>query len=185
MVGYERYYEVSNRGSVRSLDRVTRYPDGSLHHFTGKVLTPMLSARRYPAVHLVVQVKNVTRAVHVLVAAAFLGPRPPGMHICHGDGNPRNNRVGNLRYDTPAANARDTVRHGRNQLTGRIQCPRGHRLDAPNLVACAARRGHRTCLACSRANATVRNAAGRGVTLDFVTEAARHYARITAEADTA
>ena len=50
--------------------------------------------------------------VHELVALTFLGERPKGTHICHGDGNPLNNRYTNLRYDSPEGNASDRVLHG-------------------------------------------------------------------------
>jgi hypothetical protein len=53
------------------------------------------------------------RDVHTLILEAFIGPRPPGMQCCHKDGNPLNNRLDNLRWDTPSSNSRDTVRHGR------------------------------------------------------------------------
>jgi hypothetical protein len=34
------------------------------------------------------------------------------MHICHYDGNPGNDVLSNLRYDTPSGNAKDAFRHG-------------------------------------------------------------------------
>jgi len=36
------------------------------------------------------------------------------MQCCHNDGNPANNRVENLRWDTVSSNANDRVRHGRH-----------------------------------------------------------------------
>jgi hypothetical protein len=52
--------------------------------------------------------------LHRLVAVAFLGPPPfPEAEACHDDGNPRNNRADNLRWDTHAENMRDIARHGR------------------------------------------------------------------------
>jgi hypothetical protein len=51
--------------------------------------------------------------VHVLVLEAFVGPRPVGMEACHCDGNPANNDVVNLRWDSPTANWRDRRKHGR------------------------------------------------------------------------
>mgnify|MGYP007071567219 CR=1 FL=1 len=51
--------------------------------------------------------------VHALVLTAFVGPCPDGMEGCHGDGNPKNNAVGNLRWDTPVGNWSDRKRHGR------------------------------------------------------------------------
>ena len=52
--------------------------------------------------------------VHALMLAAFVGPRPEGMVTRHSDGNPANNRLTNLCYGTPAENAADRIRHGRN-----------------------------------------------------------------------
>jgi hypothetical protein len=53
------------------------------------------------------------RYVHNLILAAFVGPRPKGMQACHNDGDTTNNRLGNLRWDTPKANMRDRDDHGR------------------------------------------------------------------------
>jgi hypothetical protein len=50
--------------------------------------------------------------VHRLVLTAFVGSCPPGLECCHNDGNPANNRLRNLRWDTQFANAADAVRHG-------------------------------------------------------------------------
>jgi hypothetical protein len=50
--------------------------------------------------------------VHRLVLEAFVGTRPTGMHGCHNDGNPDNNHLSNLRWDTPKGNQADRVKHG-------------------------------------------------------------------------
>lgn len=50
---------------------------------------------------------------HTLVLLAFVGPRPEGMEGCHNDGDPGNNRLDNLRWDTPRGNQADRDRHGR------------------------------------------------------------------------
>lgn len=52
-------------------------------------------------------------SVHRLVLEAFIGPCPPGMEACHNDGNPRNNALSNLRWDTSENNSADKIRHGR------------------------------------------------------------------------
>lgn len=51
--------------------------------------------------------------VHRLVLEAFIGPCPEKMECCHYDGNPRNNRLDNLRWDTKKNNCADAIRHGR------------------------------------------------------------------------
>jgi hypothetical protein len=54
--------------------------------------------------------------VHHLVLLAFIGPRPVGAHGCHNDGNPKNNAIGNLRWDTPSGNNADKKKHGTDQI---------------------------------------------------------------------
>lgn len=54
------------------------------------------------------------KSVHRLVLEAFVGPCPDGMEACHNDGNPRNNRLDNLRWDTPSSNMQDKKKHGTN-----------------------------------------------------------------------
>ena len=43
---------------------------------------------------------------------AFVGLRPQGMECCHNDGNPQNNHLSNLRWDTSKNNHADKVKHG-------------------------------------------------------------------------
>lgn len=68
-----------------------------------------------PKVGLMRDGRQWNRRVCRLVAEAFLGPCPEGLECCHNDGNPANNAVGNLRWDTHKANAADTVAHGTSQ----------------------------------------------------------------------
>ena len=49
-----------------------------------------------------------------LVLAAFVGPCPDGMEACHDNGDPSDDRLGNLRWDTHSANLLDRRRHGTN-----------------------------------------------------------------------
>lgn len=78
----------------------------------GRWLKPGIASGGYPLVGLMRDGRQYSRKVHVLVALAFLGPRPEGHDVCHNNGNPADNRVENLRYDTRSANLRDAVRHG-------------------------------------------------------------------------
>lgn len=95
VVGFEGRYEVSDLGGVRNCR-------------TGKGLRPGRSANGYLSVAL----GRKSKLVQHLVAGAFIGPRPPGMLVCHNDGSRTNNRAANLRYDTYAGNSADTERHG-------------------------------------------------------------------------
>ena len=52
------------------------------------------------------------RMVHRLILETFTGPCPEGMIACHNNGNPSDNRLGNLRWDTHRSNQADMVRHG-------------------------------------------------------------------------
>ncbi len=54
------------------------------------------------------------RLVHRLILEAFVGTCPEGLVACHGDGNPANNSISNLRWDTPESNWEDRKRHGRD-----------------------------------------------------------------------
>jgi hypothetical protein len=93
VVGYEGRYEVSDFGNVRSLDRLAphgRHP-GFMQRKSGKLLKLGYHQGR-PRVGLPdAQGKIRMRPVHKLVAAAFLGPCPPGMFVLHWDDDPKNN----------------------------------------------------------------------------------------------
>ena len=68
----------------------------------------------YPSVRLTVAGKRIRVAVHRLVAANYLPPRPSPTHeIRHLDGNKMNNSAGNLAWGTRKENAEDRQRHGR------------------------------------------------------------------------
>jgi hypothetical protein len=66
---------------------------------------------------------HVQKLVHRLVLEAFVGPCPPGMEGCHNDGNPANNCLSNLRWDTPVGNWEDRKRHGRGTHGARNPFP--------------------------------------------------------------
>lgn len=53
---------------------------------------------------------------HRAVLLAWVGPCPKGMMCCHNDGNPANNHVDNLRWDTRSENMKDGMEHGTVRL---------------------------------------------------------------------
>jgi hypothetical protein len=172
-------YEVSDRGRVRSLDRKIVRSDGVVQRWPGRLLRPRV--RESGHLHVMGSDRRNYR-VHRLVLEAFVGPCPADGHeACHNDGNPSNNRLENLRWDTRKANAQDTLRHGRNHQRSKTHCPRNHILAAPNLRtdAWATGRGVRGCLACARAHGHCSS----HPEADFLTVADQFYAEIIREAD--
>ena len=157
VVGYEGHYEVSDRGRLRSLDRVVKYKNGVERKHRGKVLKLGKHKFGYLKVELHKNGKISHTNIHRLVLEAFEGPCPDGMEACHNDGNPTNNTIENLRWGTRSENRRDAVKHGTQSETARTHCPRGHRLADPNLMPAQKKVGKRSCLACSRARARVRH----------------------------
>lgn len=95
-------YEVSSWGRVRRIG-AKRY------------LRQAPRPGRYPHFRVELRKNGRTywRTVHILVLIAFEGPSPPGKDIgCHNDGDPANNRLENLRWDTQKANVEDMRKHG-------------------------------------------------------------------------
>lgn len=54
--------------------------------------------------------KHRSYYVHRLVLTAFVGACPKGQECCHGEGGQKDNRLGNVRWDTPKSNAQDRIR---------------------------------------------------------------------------
>lgn len=111
--GFEGWYEASHRGQIRSVDRMITFSDGRVRFYEGRVLAQYEDGFGYKKVTLKMNGEWQRVHVHVLVAAAFSGPRPKGLQVRHFNGNPVQNTPGNLRYGTSKENHADTKRHGR------------------------------------------------------------------------
>lgn len=112
VVGYEGFYEVSSTGRLRSIDRSDLSARrGGVRY--GRTLSPFTDAGNgYLYVNLSMHGRAKKRSVHSLVLEAFVGPCPPGMEGCHGDGNRTNGVLSNLRWDTKKSNWADKRIHG-------------------------------------------------------------------------
>lgn len=137
--GFEGYYEVSSDGQVRSAMRRKGSKGGVLKAGTTKAGYKLVSLWR--------DGRGLSCNVHRLVAAAFLGPCPPGMEVRHMDGDPANNVATNLRYGTSSENNLDITRHGRNYWLNKRSCPQGHPYSAHNTYHEPAN-GYRRCRTC-------------------------------------
>jgi hypothetical protein len=113
VVGFEGLYEVSDQGRVKSLAR--RDATG-LRRIAERILKPYLNIHGYWQVRLHKEGRSKNFRVHVLVAAAFLGPKPEGLVICHGPGRKQDNRPCNLSYKTQSENCLDKHRDGTAQI---------------------------------------------------------------------
>lgn len=93
---------------LRPVEGATRHlvgSDGSVYGVRGRLMVPSINSRGYLAVSIYTDARErTTQRVHQLVAAAFLGTRPPGMQINHINGNKSDNRVENLEYVTRSEN---------------------------------------------------------------------------------
>jgi len=122
VVGFEGLYEVSDTGVVRSLDRIAVYTRRD--QYSGRDLIvrrrhngKILRAAPNQSGHLsVVLGRGKTRAVHVLVLEAFVGPCPDGCEGLHWNDDPANNYLSNLRWGTRSDNLHDAVRNGRKAV---------------------------------------------------------------------
>lgn len=154
VVGYERFYEVSDRGRVRSLDRFTSspFPGGIVRKVPvkGRVLKPVISKSGYHTVVLCNGTGRKTRSyVHRLVLAAFSGAQPPDKPVSrHLNGDPQDNRLENLAYGTYSENSHDSIIHGTHNYAGRTHCTAGHEYITANAIDLGG--GRRRCRECMR-----------------------------------
>lgn len=117
---YEGHYQVSNLGRVRSLDRIVIHKNGAKHFKEGQIqkLQDNGNGRLYKQMKRDGKYKNYY--ISRLVMLAFVGERPEGYAICHDDGDIKNNRLDNLRYDTNLENNIDQFRHNTEGLRGTL-----------------------------------------------------------------
>lgn len=153
VVGYEGLYEVSDRGRVRSLDRVITRPEtvrGPREaRRRGAVMKPFPQSKQgHLQVNLSKDGSTRKGSVHILVLEAFVGPRPVGLNGLHANDIPTDNRVENLRWGTISENGHDAVRNGRHPNARKTECKRGHKFTPENTGTSV--RGTRFCRECNR-----------------------------------
>ena len=115
IAGYEGYYQVSNLGRVRSVERVIDRRDGTKQKVPEKFLTPFKTGGSpfYLAVRLRKHGVQCTAKIHRLVAEHFVS-NPHGLTVVdHIDANAHNNAASNLRWCTIADNNRFCREAGR------------------------------------------------------------------------
>lgn len=100
--GYEGLYEISNMGRVRSIDHYVKNGRG-LRIVSGRILKTTITCNGYEMLRLGKNGKH--KAVHRLVASAFI-PNPCNLpDVNHKDENKSNNVVWNLEWCNHSYNA--------------------------------------------------------------------------------
>ena len=109
-------YLIGNDGSVWTLKRKGGNDRGPGRRVNPRRLKTHRNGSGYATVNLDLAGKVRSVRVHRLVLEAFVGPSPPGYCGCHyPDTKKSNNRIENLRWDSPAENAKDRYRdHARD-----------------------------------------------------------------------
>lgn len=108
--GFEGYYQASNTGHIRSVDRTITNSFGWTIRRKGKLLSECTDRDGYKYVCITKEGKGYR--VHRLVSFAFI-PNPDNKdQVNHKDGNPANNSVSNLEWN----NASENLKHSFRQL---------------------------------------------------------------------
>lgn len=109
--GYEGFYEVSNKGNVRSVERFDR--------LGRRRKSELISVNSVQQLGLYHYGKRKNLSVKNLVADAFLEAPQADEKLVHVDGNPKNNCVENLMWQKKAQKKRNVYRFEDNK-TGEI-----------------------------------------------------------------
>jgi hypothetical protein len=92
---------------------------GYVKNDRGSILLPDVDRRGRRRYTIMVDGKPRKFLASRLVLLAFIGPCPDGMEACHNNGDCTDDRLDNLRWDTPVNNKADMVRHG-TRLRGEL-----------------------------------------------------------------
>lgn len=110
---YECYYQVSNKGRIKSLARYVYNKDGTVQRFRMETIkTPIKSTDGYLMVKLCVNGINKTIGIHRLVAEAFIENPNNYPEVNHIDTNRKNNNVNNLEWCAHQSNVAHSAKLG-------------------------------------------------------------------------
>ena len=160
--GYEGFYSVSDLGRVRSDKRTIVDKNGHGRKMPEIILTPEKKSSGHLTVCLCKNHDQTKRYVHRIVLEAFIGEAPAGMQACHWNDDKEDNRLENLRWETPNENMFDRVRNGIHHNAVKTHCKWGHEFTPENTKPQSGKRG-RDCKACGNARTRAKR---RGMTLE-------------------
>ena len=103
----------SDDGLVFAQSRFVMRSNGISQRLRSKIVKPYKGIKAHSVrIGSVTDGTRTTMNVGAAVLSAFAGARPYGMECCHNDGDPSNNNLQNLRWDTKYANEQDKLKHG-------------------------------------------------------------------------
>ena len=118
VLGYEGYYQISNLGNIKSVDRYIKSRSGNLFLRKGKPMFPAQNGNGYLHVILNKNNKPKNHRIHRMVALVFLPAQEHRTDVNHIDGNKLNNRVDNLEWTTHKENCDHSMNVLGNDLSG-------------------------------------------------------------------
>ncbi len=112
--GYEGYYQASDLGRLRSLDKPVRVNlKGDFYIKKGRILKLCKSKAGYFIINLSVDGKHRTWPVHALVMLTFRNIKnSPANQVNHIDGEKLNNKLINLEMTSPLENTTHAIKLG-------------------------------------------------------------------------
>lgn len=115
---YEGYYEVSNTGVVRGINREVLLPNGTTRCIKGRILKERLNNCGYLSVRLNRNNETHTCFIQRLVADAFLSNPDNLPQVNHISGDKTNNNTNNLEWTNASGNALHAYEMGLNNNCG-------------------------------------------------------------------
>jgi hypothetical protein len=104
IVGYEGWYQISNYGQVRSVDRIVIYKNGTKIAYKRQAIKHHLTKGGYCFVRISKNKKYQNFYIHRLVAKHFINQESGRNMVHHKDNNKLNNHHANLEWCTQSYN---------------------------------------------------------------------------------
>lgn len=122
--GYENYYEISDNGIVKSLDRVVKKKrNGKIidYYYKERILKQEVTVHGYNRVVLSLNKKSERFSVHRLVAQAFIPNEKNKPCINHKNGIKTDNRIFNLEWVTYKENSLHSHNIGLQKISSKTK----------------------------------------------------------------